>query len=223
MKEYLPVLTPRRDYVAERDGSKFRSTIWQVIVKLNPHLDPQLNLEHYHFSTNKEDFLKQGQENFNRGKRAMELLNQAVAMLEKVGPLRESERSQRWRANYDLLLAQCKAYRVRIFQYLMVLDRHARNWAPLSNPKNNKWLVRRTPRLLDIDPVQIKATKVDAAELVRQREEAEQLFKQVIANHPRTPWANRSEFELAQGFGMEMLDYFWDPRYSSPSIKRPTP
>src|SRR5690606_34352675 len=63
MKEYEPLLLPRREYEQTRNRSEFRKTIWQVIVAINPHLDSDLILRREHFSTDPSEFNQQRLEN----------------------------------------------------------------------------------------------------------------------------------------------------------------
>jgi hypothetical protein len=46
-------------------------------------------------------------------------------------------------------------------------------------------------------------------------ERASEIFKQIMEDHPSTPWAARAEFELRRGFGVELV-----PDYDGP---HPTP
>jgi hypothetical protein len=157
--------------------------------------------------------------------RAMGLLNQAVQMLDKVKPLRDKEDSQRWRANFDLCYAQCLAYRVRLFQFLLQMDVFLNNFPQPKNPQNNVWNIVRVHEMLAPTDRQIKLTKVDMTELKTQLEMSKSQFDFVKRNHPGTPWAHRAEYELNQGFGMKLLEGFRDPRYdkfyNDPDIKRP--
>ena len=223
MKEYEPLLKPDREYVAERNKSKFRSTIWDVIYRLNPHLDSMLSVRLHHYSIEHEEFRNQGQPQFERASRAMTLLNQAVTMLERIEGERSKEESQRWRANYDLALAQCIAYRIRLFQYLLVLDAHVKNQPKVSDPKHNEWNIGWTKQMLVPDDDQFKRVKT-AFKLKENREEylevlkkeearSRAMFDEVYANHPGTPWARRAQFELGRGYGMHIRSGFRDPRY----------
>jgi len=224
MREYSPLLLPRTEYAQERDKSEFRSKIWEVIVHLNPHRDPELNIREHWYSNDPEEFRKEAKTYFNRALRAMKMLNEGVAILEGVKELREEESSQRWRANFDLAYAQVLAYRVRLFQYLLAMDKHAEEFPAPKNPKSNRWNLRRTPKMLPPSEKQIQATKVDMDELNKQLAMAEDRFRFVIYEHPGTPWAYRAQYELNQGFGMEFVDVFRDPRYDefdSGKIKLP--
>ncbi len=221
MKEYLPDLSARVEYARERDSSKFRDAQWRVIATLNPHIDKELNMQEHHYSIDPAQFATQGKTTFERAVRAMGLLNEAVKLLESVKKLRGNEPSERWRANYDLMHAQCLAYRVRLFQLLLSLDAHQKAKPMVKDPKNNGWDIRRVHELLEPDKEQIRVTRVDVAELKKQNETAKAEFQEVIKNHPRTPWARRAQWEMSNGFGMKFGEVFRDPRYNSLDIKLP--
>lgn len=224
MKEYTPELVVRRRYLETRSQSRFRTAVADVVRLLDPRADTQLNIADWGYSTERSAFRAAGQANFERGLRALGLLNQAAGMLDKVGPLRDKETSQRWRANYDLALAQILAYRVRLFQFLLAMDGYLNDLPAPKNPQNNVWNVARVQEMLEPTERQIKLTKVDLDELRKQHRRAKELFEFVIKTHPRTPWANRAQFELMQGFGIRLVEGFRDPRYDRVvnEIKFPT-
>lgn len=213
MKEYQPLLLSRRDYDATRSTSKFRTAIWKVIVTMNPHLDKQLNIREHHYPLKKADFYATGSKEVPKAIRAMGLLQKSVDILESIKPLRAQEKSSRWRAAYDLTLAQCLAYRVRLFQYCLAMDQHAKNMPPLKDKKNNEWNVIRGKKMLPPDPEQVKLTKVNVEKLDEQLKKAEAQYKFVIKEHPGTPWAQRAQYELNQGFGMYFAEGFRSPLY----------
>lgn len=225
MKEYTPVLESRRVYQMERDKSKFRDTMWKVIVMLNPYLDNELNIRENHYPMELQEFRKEAEVNMLRCIRELGMLEQAIKELEKVKPLRDKEESTRWRANYDLILGQCYAYRVRVFQTCIALYQHGLNMPAPKSKQSNQWWLGRTPTMLAMDKEIIKRTKVTEEQIKEQEATARRLLGDVIKNHPRTPWANRAEYELAVGFGMHVHDVFWDPRYNDigKQIKFPKP
>lgn len=214
MKQYQPHLVSRAQYERRRNASPFRKTIWDVIVRLNPHLDEQLNIRFYNYSIRPQDFRRQGAQEFGKAVRALRLANQAVQLLESIAPLRSAEESRRWRASYDLLFAQVLAYRVRLFQFLLAMDQHAKSGRMPENSKTNEWDIHHTKRIRPPDPQQVQATGVDPEELSRQQKDAIRLFEKVIQEHPGTPWAQRAEFELSQGFGIEFVEDYRDPNYN---------
>ena len=235
MKEYEPLLESRRLYQQKRKQSKFRQQIWNVIQQLNPHLDNQLNIEWSHYSMDPFRFREQGKTEFSKGVRAMMLANEGLGLLDAVQPLRAQEGSQRWRAGYDLIVAQLLSYRVRLFQYLLAMDKHAVENPKLQTPESNEWRIARSQQRLEPDDTQFervrKAYKLKInreeflQELKQQQQRSRELYQMVIKEHPATPWAQRAARELSWGFGITFRDYFYDPRYyrASIEIKFPKP
>lgn len=226
MKEYLPVLSARLPYIKERDASKFRTAQWEVITLLNPHLDAKLRMREHWYPTDPAKFAEEGKRNFDMAIRAMGLLNQASVVLEKIKPLAAKEQSQRWRANYELTYAQCLAYRVRLFQFILALDQHQKA-KPVPQGKsngqpNNAWNIVRVKDMLPPDPEQVKLTKIDLDELNKQLEQAKGMFAQIVKDHPNTPWARRAQNEINSGFGMKFVESYRDPRYDRTDIKLPS-
>jgi len=215
MKEYLPDLSSRQVYIKDRMDHKFREAQWQVVATLNPHKDAELSMQELWYSIEPAVFDEQGGVTFKRAIRAMGMLNDSVRVLDSVKKSRDKETSSRWRANYDLMHAQCLAYRVRLFQLLLSLDQHKKNHPVPANPMNNGWNILRVADLLQPDKEQIKQTKVDFDELKKQQDNARQEFEAVIENHPRTPYARRARWELDSGFGMKFVEGFHDPRYNN--------
>lgn len=224
MKEYLPSLDSRRDYITERSKSKFREGLWEVVVALNPFLDKDLNVQENHYPFAPADFQKTAFENYKHGLHGIKKLKMASILLEKLKPLRASEESTRWRANFDLMHAQVYAYRVRLFQAMLALEQHAKNPPPAKDKKSNEWHLQRTPKMIEPDEKQVKYYDVNMKELKEEEDKARKLLADVVKNHPRTPWANRAEYELASGFGFRMIEGWRDPRYSNlVGIKLPKP
>ncbi|MFN9268492.1 MAG: vWA domain-containing protein [Planctomycetaceae bacterium] len=223
MKEYNPDLQARRRYLEERNRSKFRLAVSEIVRLLDPRVDKELSVQEIWYPIAPEGFKSAGQANFDRARRAMGLISQAVAILEKVRPLRDAEESTRWRANYDLAFAQLLAYRVRLFQFLLAMDQQLTTLPKPKNPMNNAWNVARVQEMLEPTERQIKLTGVDLDELKGQLERARSMFEFVKKTHPQTPWAARAQFELNQGFGMRFVETFRDPRYDTlTDIKFPT-
>lgn len=235
MKEYQPRLEARRVYEETRAKSKFRTQIWNVIKTLNPHTDSQLNIQHHHYKMEPAEFQKQGKEQFVRAWRAMTLADQGLKMLEEIKPLRDTESSSRWRANYDLATAQLLSYRVRLFQFMLAMDKHAASPPAPADIKHNEWHIRRIPKMIVPDEAQFGRLKKGAKlkidreefldELKEQEARSRKMYQYVIAEHPGTPWARRAERELAYGYGVTFVSHFWNPNYArvGKDIKFPKP
>lgn len=213
MKQYEPNLIPRQEYEQARNASPFRSQIWNVILTLNPYQDEMLNIRELYYPAEPDRFRSEAKTEFDKAVRGMQLADQASVILEKLAPLRAKEDSPRWRAAYDLLYAQCLAYRVRLFQFILALDQHAKSPPQFTNEKSNVWNVVRTPEILPPDKQQVELTRVDLKKLNQQEHRARELFERVVDEHPRTPWARRAQTELRWGFGMRFSEHFHDPRY----------
>jgi Mg-chelatase subunit ChlD len=111
MVGYEPDLISRREAEEVTARSRFRTACDTIIRTLNPGTDPQLNLRESHFSVDPDEFFTQAVGEFEKTGHAWAKLSKAIEELEEVRNLREAEPSKRWRANYDLLYAQCRAYR----------------------------------------------------------------------------------------------------------------
>lgn len=238
MRKYAPLLQPRSLYADEVKKSEFRRTIWEVIVSLNPNEhqflpshNPQLNIRSDDYPLTPQGFREEAAKEVVKAAAAMQILNRAIGMLEKIKPLRDTEDADRWRANYDLTLAQCVAYRVRLFQYLLAMDDHANNMPKPKKKETNVWDVRRTTKTIVPDEAQferlkaafnIKMTKEEYLAYVKAEENrSSAMYHEVVANHPGTPWAEWANDELRAGFGMHFVEEFHDPNYSRPDIKVP--
>jgi len=241
MREYHPLWQERSIYDRERGNSKFRKTIWDVIVALNPtehaqklipRHDSQLNIRVRHFSVDLPQFRSQAAVEVVKAYKAWLTLAKAIQMLEGIEPLRASEKSTRWRANYDLARAQCRAFRVRLFQYLLRMDEHVNANPPRQvRKKKNEWWFGRSREMVNPSDAQFERVK-QAFKLKMDREEfmallkkdediAREQYQLVLTRHPGTPWARRAQHELANGFGMHIYDVFWDPRYNRRDVKIP--
>lgn len=234
LREYLPDLGSRRDYVHERDSSDFRRAVWDVIVLLNPYNpkndglelpDPEVTREW--FSTNLADYGPKVRDRLQQIVKILSAMASAQKHLEKVRPLREKEASVRWRANYDLIVAQLFWYRVRLFEYAIGLDQFAKRGLPQAlkeHPMHNRWSIVEDPSDFVVpDEGQQKLLGVTPDELIAAREEGMQRLKKVRELHPGTPWARRAEWELNRKFGVRFKTYYQPPPQPHPPRKQPTP
>lgn len=229
MREYEPNLLSRPDYVRDRVASAFRETVWQVIARLNPNddkllfqnYDPELNIQHEHFPLPLEDFKLAASGQVSKAAKAMSLTNEAIGLMEKVKPTRATERIQRWRAGYDLALAQLYIFRLRLFQYLLAMDKHANHMPEPQNPKSNEWnfwwdknsaIVPDEPQYDRLrSAFGMKMSRVEYLDMVAAEEAASiDRLKAIQTEHAGTPWARRAETELNWGFGFRVGDRHWD-------------
>lgn len=214
---YLPSLDSRREYAADRDHSPFRKAIWDVILMLNPYDERFKQMEipdEEYFSVNWNE------SSANVVKRLQQISNMIVAIngaqtyLEKVKPLRDKEPSHRWRANFDLIYAQLYAYKVRLYEYGLALHQYGKTMPQrIKNPQSNAWSIRTyAPGLIYPDAEQTKLMKITKKDVDADNERALALLKDVVAQHPGTPWARRAEYELSRQFGASFNEHHFVPQ-----------
>jgi hypothetical protein len=219
MRPYMPDLSSRVDYVAERDKSELRRYLWKIITDLNPydpaHTGANRVVVRHGFPLNQEAFVRQAREEAEIARRMTDYFRQAEQALEKVRPLREREPSPRWRANYDLLLAQIVSYQVRLAQYGLALEAFAKQPAPVKNvfgPRRptTHWEINSRKELFD------------EAKHASQLAKAKQIFEQVTVEHVGTPYENRARWELSRAYGVWFREDWDDPNLRR-TVKVPKP
>ncbi|MBS0210863.1 MAG: VWA domain-containing protein [Planctomycetes bacterium] len=205
MRPYLPDLSTRSDYMAERDKHEFRKTLWRMIGIFNPYSDDKaqaaaVQVKWWNFAIDQPGFTEQAKENYAKAQKLIPMYEQAQKELEKVKGLRAREDSLRWRANYDLIYAQVLAFQVRLHEYSALLEKTAKEFKPPKDAKSNEWNLFTTARTL---------TDAKTKDL---REKAIEALKYVAKEHEGTPYASRARNELARGFGVDIRDNWDDPR-----------
>ena len=197
---------------------------------LIPKYNSQLNIRRWHYKLELPEFKKQAAVEARKAFVAWKTLGIAIQKLKEIEPLREKEESARWRANFDLAKAQCLAFRVRLFQFMLAMDAHVRATPPRKprppapgRQPANEWVAARTRAMIEPDEAQFERVK-KAFNLKQTREEffqhlqsqqkaATELYIAVMSKHKGTPWARRAQWELARGFGMQFVGRFWSPKY----------
>ena len=217
MSAYLPDLRAREEILGDRDNSKFRNTLFEVIWSLNPHNKDNAKVIEMRvsFSPDPKTFLKQVATEHGKARVYLQHLMQAEKVLEKIKPLREEESKPRWRANFDLTYAQMIAYQARIYEYGACLDTFVKNpkRVPLKKPPDlsmTYWAITTRKKTLTGETI--------ASHVKR----ASELFKQVVKDHPGTPWAARAQWELDRGYGVDLAPHY-EPAYKEVSNPIPVP
>ena len=240
LREYTPLLLSRRDYEQQRANSPFRTALWNVIARLNPSgdkvlfetHDEELNIRDEHYPLLPGPFQAEAQKQIQKAFKALLLVNEKIALLDEVKPLRATESSQRWRAGYDLAYGQLHIFRLRLYQFLLAMDVHGNNMPAPKNPMANEWNFWRN-RDANIVPDEAQFGRLKQVfQLTMERSEyltmvaSEEkkcfdLLDVVIKEHPGTPWARRAQDEKSDGFGFVVADRLWDPKAVRDTIKLP--
>jgi hypothetical protein len=229
LKEYLPDLESRRAYVAERDKSPFRKAVWEVITLLNPFDEKNRELEiptDAWYARDSSQAAAAVQQTLARCRQTFLKLTEAERRLQAVRTLRDRESSRRWRANYDLILGQLMAYRVRMFQFGLALEQFSKTLPTrFQNAQSNEWgAALGVGEMLRPDAAQLKLAGVTLEELERARNSALEQFQTVQREHPNTPWAQRAQWEASRGYGMRFVErYVAPPPPPAPNAPPPPP
>jgi len=207
LRGYLPSLQSREEYVNERSRSRLRKAITKIVVDLDAWNDETLKRisQPHYFSVKRESYVKAAEKAVREAQRLVEYYEQALATLENLGDQRDRETDRRWRANYDLLLAQLTAYKLRTEQYIEAVGGGIRGLPPVKNPKgpdkkSTHWRAVGTEKL--INPQRYQAQQILANERLRFVEQ----------EHRGTPWALRAAWELRRDYGYRLAEHYSAPR-----------
>jgi hypothetical protein len=222
MRPYLPDLSSRQDYLADRDKSPFRKTIAQVITELDPvsgpngNPDPSLSKAEVRvsgFPIDRASLATEANRNLRKAAELLKLFESAQKALESVSEMRAREKSPRWRANYDLIYAQVLAYQVRLKEYGWYLAEFINTPRAIKNPlgpahPTNEWNIGGVERLLK-------------PELTRaEREKTDTLFRQIEKEYAGTPWGQRAKDELGRGYGIELREGYKNPASAAAMVPK---
>ncbi len=203
MRGYRPDLRARQEIFFDRDKSKLQMMLWGIISDLNPYNKQSAKVieMRIHLSLKFDTFVPQVQQEHVKAKTYLAYLDQAIKLLEANRRLRDDESSLRWQANYDLIHAQLLAYKVRIYEYGVYLDQFVNNpkvppMKSLPNRYLHSWAITTRKKTLTGELTQPTIDR------------ANELFAQVIKNHPGTPWAARANWERNRGFGVKLYPYY---------------
>jgi hypothetical protein len=230
IREYQPSIASRRDYQENRDASEFRKAIWDVIVMLNPYDERNKALE----LPDREYFEVDPARSLGPVTRRLQQIQtlwggvaKAQLRLDEVASLRSQEPSLRWRANYDLLVAQLFAYRLRLYQYGIALHQFQKTIPQrIKDPRHNRWEIRTgTGKVILPDAQQTAALKITADDVTEAHRQSLENFAKVKELHARTAWARRAEWEERRGFGATFHSWQFVPRDppKTPPPKPPQP
>ncbi len=216
MRPYLPDLRSRADYESERDYSPMRSVIWKVINDLNPYkpeIAKYINLDQtFPGEANARNKAIDGE--LAKAKQYVLYLDAAEKAMRDNQRNRDREKSPRWRAHYDLILAQIIAYRARVFEYGVYLTAFKANPKPIDPPTPTRvfsyWQIREKGAVLGGD-----LTKPDIDESTKR-------FQDIMREYAGTPWATRAQVELSRGFGCDLTPHYHNPQPPKTPPKRPT-
>jgi hypothetical protein len=125
---------------------------------------------------------------------AREILNLQTALenLKKAGEQRDKEKSPRWQANYDYVLAKLTARLIWCREYSLMMGKIRKDELPPLAPGHVGWRLKAVPKL--------QSTDKDIKELVSEMKDA---LKSLKKDHPNTPWEVLARRDGANYLGLE--------------------
>jgi len=200
LKEYLPEYDNRLTYVEKRNSSPLRQLMHAIVVEGKNFLYRR------DFPIAPDELVKAALEEGPKATFKLNLLLEIQTRLEKLKKLREREPEKRWQAHYDLMLAQTVAFQVKAYEYRALMASIAQSPPqPKGQPGAEMvitWVVNHSTKPLA--PRNLTAKKYA---------EAEQLLKDVIARHPKTPWADLAQDALNRGLSVQFDEWHHNPKY----------
>jgi hypothetical protein len=201
LKEYLPEYDNRLTYVEKRNSSPLRQLMHAIVV------EGKAFIYRRDFPIESGELVKAALQEGEKAGIKLNVLLEVQKRLESLAKAREREPEKRWQAHYDLMLAQTVAFQVKAYEYRALMASIAQ--AP-PVPKRQAagpdlmitWVVDHSQKPL--------APKNQTA---KKYVEAERLLKQVIARHPKTPWADLAQDALNRGLSVQLNEWHHNPKY----------
>jgi hypothetical protein len=224
---YYPDLRSRLEVKTDIDKSPMRTMLEKVIYELNPY-NPEARkiIEmRVEFSSDYEALAQQIRQEQAKAALYLPYLARAEETVGKMQKERRYEASPRWQANYDLLFAQLVAYQARMHEYVAYLDEFLKDLqAYTRNPGDPKNKFKPPPKakppslIHDEWHIRTRAKTITGDKIKQYVDRSSAMFKEIMANHPGTPWSARAEYELKRGFGVELV-----PSYDYPNVSSSLP
>ncbi len=190
LKEYIPDYESRSSYADRRNSSDLRRTLHQIIQETKGY-GTALG-----FPIFPDQLAQAGGEAVDAATQRLAVLINMEKTLRSLEKQRDREPEKRWRAAYDLMLAQILAYEVKTYEYRACLK------AMIKKPPKPSVMPKPD---LGVDWGIGHSSKKQAPddETAKKYAEAERLLKLVIERHPKTPWADLAQDTLSRGLSAD--------------------
>jgi hypothetical protein len=200
LKEYLPEYDNRMNYVERRNSSPLRQVLYTIV------LEAKNFIYHRYFPIDTAELVKAAIEEGEKATVTLNVLLDVQKRLESLAKLRDREPAKRWQAHYDLMLAQTVAFEVKAYEYRALMASIVKSTPlPKRQPAPDSVITWRVDHA--------KAPWAPQNETSKKYAEAERLLKQVIARHPKTPWADLAQDTLDRGFSVQLTEWHHNPKY----------
>jgi hypothetical protein len=200
LKEYLPEYDNRLTYMEKRNSSPLRQVLHAVVTESKNFIHRR------DFPIESEELVKAALEEGQKASVKLNYLLDIQRRLESLAKARDREPEKRWQAHYDLTLAQTVAFEVKAYEYRALMASIAKSPPlPKQQPGTDMvvtWVVNHS-----------KAPLAPKSETAKKYVEAEKLLKEVIARHPKTPWADLAQDALDRGLSVKFDEWHHNPKY----------
>jgi hypothetical protein len=200
LKEYLPEYDNRLMYVENRNASDLRRTLHAIVMQGRDFLYRR------NFPIEPAELVKAAFEEGDKAGIKLNALLEVQKRLESLKLDRDREPEKRWQAHYDLMLAQTVAFQVKAYEYRALMAAIAKN-PPMPKAQPNAGLM--ITWVVD----HAKEPLAPHNQTAKKYAEAERLLKDVIAKHPKTPWADLAQDTLNRGFSVKLNEWHHHPNY----------
>jgi len=201
LKEYMPEYDNRMVYVQNRTASELRRSLYQIITETRGFTYRR------NFPIESAELASAAAEEGVKATAKLNSLLEIQKHIEALKKLRDRDPERRWQAHYDLILAQTVAFQVKAFEYRALMAQLVQQpRVPSKQP---------TPELA-IEFVVDHAKKPLAPHdlTAKKYAEARRLLEEVIAKHPRTPWADLAQDTLDRGFSVQFNEWHHNPKFA---------
>ena len=201
LKEYMPEYDNRMVYVQNRTSKELRRSLYQIITETKGFIYRR------DFPIDPSELAQAAEQEGNKATAKLDLLLKVQDHLEKLKKLRDHELEKRWQAHYDLMLAQTVAFQIKAFEYRALMAQIIQK-PPMPSKLPTPDLT--ITFVVDHANEPLAAKNLTAKKYV----EAKRLLEDVIAKHPKTPWADLAQDTLDRGFSVKLNEWHHNPKYA---------
>jgi hypothetical protein len=200
LKEYLPEYDNRLTYVEKRNSSPLRQLLHAIV------MESKAFLYRRDYPINPQELVQAALPEVEKATIKLNTLIEIQNRLEALKNVRNREPEKRWQAHYDLMLAQTVAFQVKAYEYRALMASIVK--AP-PTPKRQPapdlvvtWVVDHSKKPL-----------APHNETAKKYAEAERLLQEIVARHPKTPWADLAQDALDRGLSVQLNEWHHNPKY----------
>jgi hypothetical protein len=204
LKEYMPEYVSRAAYIQRRAESDLRRTLHALVTETK---DVSYRRD---FPIEPQALRDAALEQIPIASERLTALVTIQRRLESLAKHREREPERRWRAHYDLMLAQTVAFQIKAFEYRALMESLAKKPQP---PTKQPTADVTISFVVDHSDKPLAAESVTADKYA----EARRLLNDVVAEYPDTPWADLAKSTLARGFSVVLNQWERSPKYNERS------